>query len=179
MEFKMSLETEKPPTLLKPATISQLKQALRSRSPEVLIGFCLRMARFKKENKEMLTYLLFDADDEPAYILLVKQEMDRQFAEINTSSIYFIKKSTRKILRTTQKHIRYSGLKPTEVELLLHFCRQMQQFAGFMESSIALKNIYLRQVDKLQKVLSTLHEDLQYDYGKELSDLKRGSEASK
>ncbi len=175
----MSKNSEKPATPLKPASINQLKQVLRNHSPEELTEFCLRMARFKKENKELLTYLLFDSDDEPAYILMVKQEIDRQFSEINTSSIYFVKKSTRKILRTAQKYIRYSGLKPTEVELLLHFCRQMQQFACCMENSTALKNIYLRQIDKLQKVLSTLHEDLQYDYGKELSDLKRRSNVSK
>ncbi|MDD3526892.1 MAG: hypothetical protein PHX39_08070 [Bacteroidales bacterium] len=86
----MSLEIKKSPAPLKPANISQLKHALKSYSPEELMEFCLRMARFKKENKELLTYLLFDADDEPAYILLVKQEVDRQFTEINTSSIYFI-----------------------------------------------------------------------------------------
>ena len=168
----MSLEIKKSPAPLKPATISQLKHALKSYSPEELMEFCLRMAQFKKENKELLTYLLFDADDEPAYILLVKQEVDRQFTEINTSSIYFIKKSIRKILRTCQKYIRYSGNKQTEVELLLHFCRQMQQFAGFMENSAALMNIYLRQVNRIEKVLSLLHEDLQYDYDTELTALQ-------
>ncbi|NCA86772.1 MAG: hypothetical protein EOM83_14590 [Clostridia bacterium] len=153
---------------MKPASISQLKQALRSRSPEELTELCLRMARFKKENKEMLSYLIFDADDELAFIISVKQEMDRQFAEINTSSIYFIKKSIRKILRIAQKFIRYSGQKQTEVELLLHFCRKVQPFVGAMKHSTALTNLYLRQVNKIEKTLSTLHEDLQYDYGEEL-----------
>ena len=168
----MSIETKKSAAPLKPASITQLKQALRSHSPEELMEFCLRMARFRKENKELLTYLLFDSDDEPAYVISVKQEMDRQFAEINTTSIYFVKKSTRKILRIAQKHIRYSGLKPTEVELLLHFCRQLQQFSIFMKNSNALANIYLRQVDKIEKVLSLLHEDLQYDYEEEVTGLK-------
>ena len=62
----MSLEIEKSQAPLKPASISQLKQVLRSHSPEELAEFCLRLARYKKENKELLTYLLFDADDEPA-----------------------------------------------------------------------------------------------------------------
>jgi hypothetical protein len=175
----MSLKSEQSSTPLKPASISQLKLALKGHSPEELTGFCLRLVRFKKENKELLTYLLFDADDEPAYVASVKQEMDRQFAEINTTSIYFIKKSIRKILRTAQKFIRYSGYKQTEVELLLHFCRQMQAFSRFMKQSAALTNIYQRQVDKIERVLGTLHEDLQYDYGEELSNLKRISWASK
>jgi hypothetical protein len=168
----MSLETKKSAAPLKPATISQLKQALKSYSPEELMEFCLRMARFKKENKELLTYLLFDADDEPAYLISVKQEMDRQFAEINTSSIYFIKKSIRQILRTCQKYIRYSASRPTEVELLLHFCRRMQTFSGSIGHSTALTNLYLRQVNKIEKTLSALHEDLQYDYREELSTLQ-------
>ena len=69
---------------------------------------CLRLARFKKENKELLTYLLFESQDESGYIATVQEFMDDAFELINTNNFYYIKKSIRKILRHVKKFIRYS-----------------------------------------------------------------------
>jgi len=156
---------------MKPAPITQLKQEMKQRSQGELLEICLRLARFKKENKELLTYLLFEAEDEQAYIAAIKKEIEDQFDAINTTSVYYIKKSIRKILRTTQKFIRYSGNKQTEVELLLHFCRQMHRFNFFRYKSLALHKLYIRQIQKTEKTISNLHEDLQFDYGQELEEL--------
>ena len=105
---------------MKAATINELKQELVNTSPATLIELCLRLARFKKENKELLTYLLFEAHDTVAYIASVKEEMALQFAAINKSNVYFVKKTLRKILRTTNKYTRYSGLATVEIELLIY-----------------------------------------------------------
>ena len=156
---------------MKAATISQLKQEMKCRSANELLEIGLRLGRFKKENKELLTYLLFEIQDEQAYINSIKQEMDQQFQEINKSNIYFAKKSIRKIVRTTNKFIRYSKHKETEVELLLHFCKCLKASGIPMQKSVALGNIYIRQIQKIEKVISSLHEDLQYDYNMELEDL--------
>jgi gas vesicle protein len=156
---------------MKPAPITHLKKEMQQRTSDELLEICLRLARFKKENKELITYLLFDIQDEQAYIATIKKEMDKQFEEINKSNIYFVKKSIRKILRTAQKFIRYSGQKQTEVELLLHFCRRMKRFDFLMYKSTALNNIYDRQIQKIKKIIKTLHEDLQFDYGEELKAL--------
>jgi hypothetical protein len=156
---------------MKATAISQLKQEMKNRSSNELLDICLRLARFKKENKELLTYLLFEVHDEQTYIKSIKTETDRQFHEINKSNIYFAKKSIRKILRTTNKFIRFSGLKHTEVELLLHFCKRLKDSGIPMNESIALTNIYIGQIQKIKKSLRTLHEDLQYDYGMELKSL--------
>jgi hypothetical protein len=157
---------------MKATIISQLKQELKNRSFNELLEICLRLARFKKENKELLTYLLFEVQDEQAFIEMIKTEMERQFREINKSNIYFAKKSIRKILRTINKFIRFSGLKQTEVELLLHFCKQLKDSGIPMNESVALTNIYFGQIQKIKKVLRTLHEDLQFDYGEELKQLQ-------
>ncbi len=156
---------------MKAAYISQLKQEMKNRSSNELLDICLRLARFKKENKELLTYLLFEVQDEQTYIDSIKKEIDRQFQEINKSNVYFAKKSIRKIVRTTNKFIRYSGRKQTEVELLMHFCKRLKDFGIPLDKSIALNNIYIRQIQKIKKAISTLHEDLQYDYGEELKPL--------
>ena len=95
---------------MKTATIHELKQELINTPAEQLAELCVRLAKFKKENKELLTYLLFESFDEQAYIENIKTDMLQQFKEINTSSLYFVKKSLRKILRTLSKYIRYTCL---------------------------------------------------------------------
>lgn len=156
---------------MKAASISQLKQEMKNRSSSDLLEICLRLARFKKDNKELITYLLFELQDEQAYIKNIKEEMTQQFEDINKSNIYFAKKSIRKIVRTTNKFIRYSGQKQTEVELLIHFCKCLKDSGIPMGNSIALRNIYDRQIQKTKKTIHSLHEDLQYDYGVELESL--------
>ncbi len=157
---------------MKAATVSQLKKELQHRNSDELLALCLRLARFKLENKELLTYLLFEADDEEGYMETVKAQMDIQFSEINTSSYYFIKKSVRKILRGLRKYIRYSNKKETEVELLLYFCLKLNEFRPSVHRNKMLSNLYERQLIAIKKKISLLHEDLQYDYGQLLLELK-------
>ncbi len=156
---------------MKAATVKELKQALETRSPKELKEICLKLAKFKKETKELLTYLLFEATDEEAYIKSVKAEIDRQFGAINTRSYYFIKKGVRKILREVKKYIRYSKKKPTEVELLLYFCYKLKNFSPSYSRNRILRNLYQRQIELIRKNISKLHEDLQYDYELELEEL--------
>jgi hypothetical protein len=156
---------------MKAASISILKKELSMRPPKEVMEMCMRLVKYKKENKELLSYLLFEANDELQYIITVKREIDLQFAEINRSTMYYIKKSIRKILRTTQKHIRYSGLRQTEVELLIYFCSKLKTSGIAINTSTALNKLYLAQIQKIRNALATMHEDLQYDYEQELKIL--------
>lgn len=156
---------------MKAATINELKQELVNLSPLKLSELCLRLARFKKENKELLTYLLFEAHDTPGYIQSVKSEMDSQFADINKSNVYFVKKTLRKILRTANKYTRYSGLPQVEIELLIYFCTSMKELNVPITINPVLSNIYLNQLKKINKAMHSLHEDLQYDYRREINEL--------
>lgn len=154
------------------ASVVQIKKELKHRDPEELLQLCLRLARFKKENKELLTYLLFESDSESGYIETVKAEIDAQFSTINTASYFYIKKSVRKILRTIKKYIRYSGNKETEVALLLYFCETLRDFSPSIKRNTTLMNLYQRQLVFIAKKVDVLHEDLQYDYGVLLDELK-------
>jgi len=69
------------------APLSLIKHELKTRKPEDLYELCLRLARFKKENKELLTYLLLEAEDEDAFIRMIKSEMDQEFEDINKSKL--------------------------------------------------------------------------------------------
>ena len=157
---------------MKAVTVKVLKDELVNRSPKEMLEICLRLSKFKKENKELLTYLLFEAGDEASYIESVKREIDEEFEKINTTSYYFIKKSVRKILRNIKKFVRYSQKRQTEVELLLYFCGKLKNFSPSIKRNQMLINLYLRQLSAIEKAIKTLHEDLQYDYTQELDVLK-------
>lgn len=157
---------------MKAATVRELKKELSHRSAEELLELCLRLSKFKKENKEFLTYLLYEASNEEAYIESVKREMDQQFEDININSYFYIKKSVRKILRNAKKYIRYSKKKETEVELLIYFCYRLKNMSPPIKLNTTLENILKRQLFLIRKSVSTLHEDLQYDYELELNEIE-------
>lgn len=156
---------------MKAATISEIKRELKDRTPEEVMELCLRLAKFKKESKELLTYLLYEANDEQAFIHGVKSEIDEQFMEINTTSYYLIKKSVRKILRMVKKYARYSPHKETEIELLIYFCSELRDFRPSIRKNQTILNLYQREIEGIRKKLAALDEDLQHDYGVELEGL--------
>ena len=156
---------------MKAASISDIKQELNNLPTAKLLELCLRLAKYKKDNKELLNYLLFEEHDEQAYITNVKKQTEEEFEEINKSNLYFVKKSLRKILRNITKHIRYTSSKQAEVELIMHFCSTLKNAGIPLKSSTVLNNLYQFQIKKVAKVIATLHEDLQYDYLKELDNL--------
>lgn len=158
---------------MKAVGVAQIKKELKHKSTEELLEICLRLAKFKKENKELLTYLLFEAHNEAQYIELVKAELDDEFEQINTNSYYYIKKSIRKILRNLNKYARFSQKKETHVELLLYFCERLQSFTPSIFNNVALSNLYQRQIQRIKKLVAGLHEDLQYDYQLLLKELEK------
>lgn len=157
---------------MKSATVANIRKELKHKSNEELAELCLRLSRFKKENKELLTYLLFEADYEAGYIETIKAEIDEQFEQINTNSFFYIKKSVRKILRNTKKYIRYSLNKETEVELLLYLCKKLKAMTPSISKNTTLTNLYDRNIIAIKNKVKNLHEDLQYDYNLELEALE-------
>ncbi|PHS04069.1 MAG: hypothetical protein COA88_14445 [Kordia sp.] len=156
---------------MKAVTVKEIKTELSHRSHDDLLKLCLQLSKFKKENKELLTYLLFESENEDSFIKSVKLEIDEQFDLINTKTYYFIKKSVRKILRIIKKYIRYSKQTETEITLLLYFCEKLKNFKPSIRKNTVLLNIYKRELANAKKKTLLLHEDLQYDYGLEIENL--------
>jgi hypothetical protein len=156
---------------MKSATIQEIKTELKSLPAPHLTELCLRLAKFKKDNKELLTYLLFEATDERSFIAAVKKEIDDGFTELPKPNLYLTKKTLRKILRTTAKQIRYMSSPQAEVELLTYFCRKVRNAKIPIQDSPVLANLYKQQLKKVRAVIATLHEDLQYDFLRELKGL--------
>lgn len=156
---------------MKAVPVVTIKKELKELSNEELTELCLRLSKFKKENKELLTYLLFESQNENDYIQSIKIFVDEQFEIINRDSYFYIKKSVRKILRLIKKFARYSLKKETEVELILYFCQKLKEFSPSIKNNVTLTNIFERQLLLAKKIISTLHEDLQYDYNLVIDEL--------
>jgi hypothetical protein len=97
--------------------------------------------------------------------------MNSQFEQINFNSVYFIKKTLRKILRIVNKYIRYSGSDLVAAELLLHFCQYINDMDTAAKNTTVIVNIYNNQLKKIKAAIAAMHEDLQYDYIKALEAL--------
>ena len=156
---------------MKAASLNELKKELIHLDLKATQELCMRLAKYKKENKELLTYLLFEANDESGYVENVKGEVDMQFQTLPESNLYLIKKSIRKILRIVNKQIKYSGSKKTEVELRIFFCSRIKRAGIKMDPGTVLYNLYQQQRKKIEQALMTLPEDLQYDYHHDLKEL--------
>src|SRR5688572_16873054 len=108
------------------ASLNEIKKELLTLEPSALAGICLNLAKYKKENKELLTYILFESHNEQAYIAMVKETVDDLFTTLPTSNTYLIKKVLRKILRYVNRQIKYSGIAQTDVELRVYFCSKVK-----------------------------------------------------
>lgn len=155
------------------ASINEIKQELNSLKPSEVKELCLRLARYKKDNKELLTYLLFEAHDEQGYVNGVKQEIDEAFLELPKSNLHLTKKSLRKVLRAIARYGRFTGTPQSQAEMMIHFCLKLKQSGIPVHRSMALKNLYEQQIKKINKLLDLIHEDLRYDYMRQMKTLEQ------
>ena len=146
--------------------LQDIKKEIQHIPHEQLAVLCLRLARYKKENKELLAYLLFEAVDEHAFVEKVKAEVGFMFSQLPSNNFLAVK-SIRKILRLITKYNKFIASKPAEIELLLNFCVNYVQYADKRSSYKPLRMILIRQLDKTKGLIKKLHEDLQFDFSKE------------
>lgn len=154
------------------ASLQEVKQELNHLPSAKLVELCIALAKYKKENKEFLGYLLFESYNKNKFIASIKMNMDSLFSELsNQKNFYFLKKNLRKILRIVNKYCKYIGDKSATAELLIYYCSKIKEAKIPLHQSIALENIYLSQLKKIKAIINILHEDLQQDYFSELTKL--------
>lgn len=156
---------------MKASSISELKKELNELPAKQLVELCLHLAKYKKDNKEFLDYLLFQAHDKSSFINAVKNEIDEHFSELKTqTNLYYVKKSLRKLLRIITKYCKYISDKALAAELHIYFCQKMKDSGIPYHKSQLLVNMYEQQIKKINTLINGLHEDLQQDY---LNDLEK------
>lgn len=156
---------------MKAASLNEIKQELLTLPPKKVFELCLRLAKFKKENKELLSYLLFEAHDEHSYVESIKKEINDSFWDLPRGNMYIAKKGLRKILKAISKYSKHTSAKESEVEMLIHFCKNVQESGIRFRNNKALSNLYDQQLKKLNNLIEQVHEDLRFDYKKRLSEL--------
>jgi hypothetical protein len=153
------------------ATLAEIKKELQQVDADLLQTLCLRLAKYKKENKELLGYLLFESQNEPSYIRQIKEDIDQQFEELKDRNLYIVKKMLRKILRYTNRHIKYSTNGETDVELRIYFCEKVKAAKIPLATSATLLNLYQGRLNKINAIVSKLPEDLQSDYARAIASI--------
>lgn len=161
---------------MKPEKLSDIKKELNAVSQQQLIEICLRLAKYKKENKELLNYLLFDAQDPLRYAEQVKTFLLEEFKLMPRHS-YQSTKSLRKILRYSNRYAKYTASKQVEIEMSLWFCANYLLYIDLRTNHKPLQTLLVRQLEKIVKILPKLHEDLQFDYQTEFENIMVDAES--
>jgi hypothetical protein len=149
---------------MKPASLAQIKKELQQYSPEALKEMLLRLAKYKTENKELISYLLFDSDDLAGYIADLKYEISGILEEAVQKPGYQMRKGLRKAQRVISRYAKYTGFKETEAELSVFFCQWLFDRNIHRLGIRPVQAVFYKQVDKSEKLLASVHEDLRSDY---------------
>jgi len=149
-------------------SLAYLKKEIQAMPKAELIEVCNKLIKYKKENKELLHYVLFESTNEANYVEQLKNEVTKMFLDVNTQTVYFAKKTIRKILRFIAKYCKFSETPTTHIDVLMHFCKEMNQLSLHWKDHKVMVNLYHSQHKKIEKLIATLHEDLQYDYRQKL-----------
>jgi hypothetical protein len=157
---------------MEPASLNDIKKALQAMPADKVREYCLRLAKYKKENKELLGYILFLEDDIIQFSKDVRHEIDQAFTLLNSNTTYLSAKGLRKILKSVNKYIKFAGNKEVETELLIYFCKKMKKSPVRLTSSVVLNNLYSRQLERIYRAVENLHEDKQADYRSDISSLE-------
>jgi hypothetical protein len=150
--------------------LSDLKKELSELSKPDLIKLCLRVAKLKRENKELLAYLIFDSDDPLFYAQKLKPEIKEVFEQPFQHGYHFTK-SLRKTTRLITKYYRFTSNKQGETELLLYLVDQFHLSWRYEYRYQALGKVIFRCLEKAQANLKKIDEDFRADFEHPIAEL--------
>ena len=150
--------------------LSDLKKELLELNKLELIQLCLRVAKLKRENKELLAYLIFDADDPLFYAQKLKPEIKEVF-EQPFQHAYYLTKSIRKVMRLITKYYRFTSNKQGETDLLIYLVEEFHQSWRYEYRYQALGKVIFRCLEKAQTNLKKIDEDFRADFEQPLAEL--------
>jgi hypothetical protein len=157
---------------MKAASLSEVKKELQSLDPKELAEICMALARYKKDNKEYLDFLLFEANNKEEYMARLKEQIDEDFMLAKgQGNLYYTKKTLRRVLRYINKYCKYMSEKTATIDLLMYFCLKLKKSGIPFYDSRLIVNMYEQQLKKIATLIASLHEDLRMDYTNDLEKL--------
>lgn len=157
---------------MKAYSLKLIKDEVQHLSQPELVKLCLLLAKSKKENKEYLSYLLFEAGDEQLYVESLKESLSEMFEEVNVKSVYITKKNLRRIIRSANRFLKYTNIKESHVQIYIFMLQEILGLKLNLSKSLSLQKIYNSLKNKLSNLIEELHEDLQYDYLRHFKELE-------
>jgi hypothetical protein len=152
-------------------SLAQLKKELSYLSEKELVEVIAELSKFSRENKSFLFFKLNAKDHPGLFIEMAQEELLEEFNKARSDHYYYAKKSAQKIRRQMNKFLKLTKEKTDKIEVLLFFCEKMRE-KGFLDHHYpVLENIFQLQLGKAVKLISQLHEDLQFDYEGRIEEL--------
>lgn len=146
------------------------KKEIAKLDAKTLANICIRLAKYKIENKEFLNYLLFHSYDNQPYIENLKLDITSAFLSFNQND-YLNSKVLKGLLLRLNKQLKFIADKNREVEIVTEFCLAFINNVSVRCYYAGLMQILYRQFVRLQKVVGKLDEDLQFDYKEYISTI--------
>uniref|UniRef100_UPI003592F22F hypothetical protein n=1 Tax=Aquiflexum sp. TaxID=1872584 RepID=UPI003592F22F len=157
---------------MKIASLSDIKKELSYLNEKELKDLILDLSKFNTDNKSYLFFKLFERENPRLFVEMVKEDIEFEFVKANTKHYHFAKKSAQAIRRKLNKLLKLTKDKTAQIELVLFFCEKMKLYGYLTFHHPVIENLYAMQIRKIEKLISGLHEDLQYDYQYQLEELK-------
>lgn len=150
--------------------LAELKKELNFLSAPELKEVCLRLAKYKTENKELMHFLLFYTDKKDEYVESVKTIIADEFDSLYPG-VYMATKQIRKLLRLCNKHIKFIATKHLEVEIVIAFCKEFIKHPIISANQRATFMVLVSQLKRLIRLIPKLEDDLKFDYQTQFDEL--------
>ena len=157
---------------MKVASLAEIKKELKHLSQNELIDLISDLSKFSTDNKLFLYFKLYGRDQPDLFSDMVKEELINEFRSGNIRNYHHAKKSAQAIRRKLNKYLKFTKDKPTQIDLISFFCEMLFEYGYLMFRHPVIENLYRLQVGKVERLLSQMHEDLQYDYRDKVGELK-------
>ena len=157
---------------MKIASLAAMKKELQYLSEKELIALITDLSKFNTDNKLFLYFQLYERDNPQLFLEMVQEELAYEFQNGNTRNYHYAKKSAQTIRRKLNKYLKFNKDKLIRIELIVRFCEMLSQYGYLTFRHPVIENLYALQIGKIEKLLSGLHEDLQYDYQHKIKELK-------
>jgi hypothetical protein len=158
---------------MRSATLSDIKKEINQLPAKELAELFLLMAKFKKENKEYLSYLLFDSHNKRALLEEIKAEIKGMVLDFNGNYFrYDFKKKLRKLKAFLSKYNKFLNDKALSIEMHLYLCQTLKEY-DYPYIKYGIPDAFFgQQIKRINTLMNGLHEDLRYDYGRQLEALQ-------
>ncbi len=153
-------------------SLTEIKKELKRLDHKELTDLILDLSKFTRDNKAYLYFKLFERENSKLFVEMVQEDLEFEFQKANTKHYYVAKKSAQGIRRKLNKNLKLTKDKAQQIELIAYFCEQLKAYGYLNFHHPVIENLYLLQVGKIEKLITGLHEDLQYDYQEKLQQLK-------